>query len=141
MNVFSFDDFAANGNIGPALDGLDNWFKAGMDAVRTLLDNDIITDWHCLLHADDDANFIPTDNPMRLFDDYWANGSVDDRLICDMSCPSKLGNVLDVLPVDVEFEVMYEANNKRCTVWIRPSYEQIAYMGLDRFSLLCNSAG
>lgn len=148
MNKLSYSEIAANNNIGPALDGLDNWFKADITAVRELLANDIITDWHCILHADDDASFIPTDNPMRLFNDYWANGSADDRLICDMSCPSTLGNVLDVLPADVELQVMYDdnsgyprANSPRCTVWIRPSYDQIAYMGLDRFSILCNSAG
>ncbi len=141
MNVFSFDDFSKNHNV--VLTDSPDRFKTDIDAVRDLLAANVLESWHCVLNYSDDPYDIPADNPMRQFI-HWENGSDGDPLICDMSCPSVLGDVLDVLPDNVEFEVFYWADfdgRTRVVVWIRPTYEDIAEMGIDRFAYLCNSAG
>ena len=141
MNVFSFDDFAANNNIVPS-DRPDR-FSADMDAVRALLEANVIESWHCILNDAEDPNNIPADNPMLQFD-YWDSSGSNDRLICDMSCWSFLNDVLDVLPADVEFRIFYWADfdgRDRIVVHILPTYANIAEMGIDRFAYLLNSAG
>ena len=134
MNVFSFDDLAVENNVVSV--------PADMDTVRRLLKSDDISSWHCMLNDSDDPNNIPSDNPMLQFE-YWLDGGDGDRLICDMSCPSRLGSVLDILPDNVEFMILclpvYLQN--KLTVWILPTYDNIAEMGVDRLTFLCNSAG
>ena len=135
MNSFSFDDLAANNNVVPV--------SADKDTVRKLLEADDICSWHCMLNDSDDPNNIPADSPMLQFE-YWLDGGDGDRLICDMSCPSNLGSVLDILPDNVEFKILRFSgynNQAEITVWILPTYDNIAEMGLDRLSFLCNSAG
>ena len=141
MNVFSFDDFAANNNIVPS-DRLD-LFTADMDAIRALLPANVIESWHCILNNAEDPNNIPAGNPMLQFD-YWDNDGSNDPLICDMSCPGVLNDVLDVLPADVEFKVFNWIDfdgGTRIVVHILPTYANIAEMGIDRFAYLINSAG
>ena len=130
MNVFSFDDLAAKNNVVPV--------SADKDTVRRLLKSDDISSWHCMLNDSDDPNNIPADNPMLQFD-YWLDGGDGDRLICDMSCPSRLGSVLDILPDNTELKILRFSYG--VTVWILPTYDNIAEMGLDRLAFLCNSAG
>ena len=140
MKVFSFDDFAANHNVVPT-DRPDR-FKADIDAVRSLLESDALFSWHCMLNDSEDPRNIPAGNPMWKVN-YWENGGSDENLICDMSCPSRLGSVLDILPDNVEFMILclpvYLQN--KLTVWILPTYDNIAEMGVDRLTFLCNSAG
>ena len=130
MNVFSFDDLAAKNNVVSV--------PADMDTVRSLLKADEICSWHCMLNDSDDPNNIPSDNPMLQFE-YWLDGGDGDRLICDMSCPSRLGSVLDILPDNIELKLLRFSYG--VTVWILPTYDNIAEMGLDRLTFLCNSAG
>ena len=130
MNVFSFDDLAAENNVVSV--------PADMDTVRRLLKSDDISSWHCMLNDSDDPNNIPSDNPMLQFE-YWLDGGDGDRLICDMSCPSRLGSVLDILPDNTEFKILRFSYG--VTVWILPTYDNIAEMGVDRLTFLCNSAG
>ena len=130
MNVFSFDDLAAKNNVVPV--------STDKDTVRRLLKSDDISSWHCMLNDSDDPNNIPADNPMLQFE-YWLDGGDGDRLICDMSCPSRLGSVLDILPDNTEFKILRFSYG--VTVWILPTYDNIAEMGLDRLTFLCNSAG
>ena len=130
MNVFSFDDLAAENNVVSD--------PADMDTVRSLLKSDKICSWHCMLNDSDDPNNIPSDNPMLQFE-YWLDGGDGDRLICDMSCPSVLEDVLNILPDNIEFKLLRFSYG--VTVWILPTYDNIAEMGLDRLTFLCNSAG
>ena len=130
MNVFSFDDLAAKNNVVPV--------SADMDTVRSLLKSDNVSSWHCMLNDSDDPNNIPSDNPMLQFE-YWLDGGDGDRLICDMSCPSRFGSVLDILPDNIELKLLRFSYG--VTVWILPTYDNIAEMGLDRLTFLCNSAG
>lgn len=130
MNSFSFGDLAANNNVVPV--------STDMDTVRGLLEDDNISSWHCMLNDSDDPNNIPADNPMLQFE-YWLDGGDGDRLICDMSCPSNLGSVLDILPDNTELKILRFSYGT--TVWILPTYDNIAEMGLDRLAFLCNSAG
>jgi hypothetical protein len=131
MNSFSFSDLAAKNNVVPA--------SADMDSVRSLLASDDICSWHCMLNDSDDPNNIPADSPMLQFE-YWLDGGDGDRLICDMSCPSNLEAVLNILPDNTELKIL-SFNQGEITVWILPTYENIAEMGLDRLTFLCNSAG
>ena len=130
MNSFSFSDLAAKNNVVPA--------SADIDTVRSLLASDDICSWHCMLNDSDDPNNIPADSPMLQFE-YWLDGGDGDRLICDMSCPSNLEAVLNILPDNTEFKILRFSYGT--TVWILPTYENIAEMGLDRLTFLCNSAG
>ena len=130
MNVFSFDDLAAKNNVVSV--------PADVDTVRSLLKSDKICSWHCMLNDSDDPNNIPSDSPMLQFE-YWLDGGDGDRLICDMSCPSRLGSVLDILPDNIELKLLRFSYG--VTVWILPTYDNIAEMGLDRLTFLCNSAG
>ena len=130
MNVFSFDDLAAENNVVSD--------PADMDTVRSLLKSDKICSWHCMLNDSDDPNNIPSDNPMLQFE-YWLDGGDGDRLICDMSCPSDLEDVLNILPDNIEYKLLRFSYG--VTVWILPTYDNIAEMGVDRLTFLCNSAG
>ena len=130
MNVFSFDDLAADNNVVPV--------PADMDTVRSLLKANNISSWHCMLNDSDDPNNIPSDSPMLQFE-YWLDGGDGDRLICDMSCPSNLEAVLNILPNNIEFKILRFSYG--VTVWILPTYDNIAEMGLERLTFLCNSAG
>ena len=141
MNGFSFDDFAANSNILPTENP--DRFTADMTAVRSLLEADALFSWHCMLNETENVNEIPADSPMRQHE-YWADGTDNDPLICDMSCPSQLGAVLDILPADVEFKVLRSPgydNKEEISVWILPTYKNISEIGLDRLNFLCDSAG
>ena len=130
MNVFSFEDLAAKNNVVSV--------PADIDTVRSLLKSDKICSWHCMLNDSDDPNNIPSDSPM-LQCEYWLDGGDGDRLICDMSCPSVLEAVLNILPDNIEFKLLRFSYG--VTVWILPTYDNIAEMGLDRLTFLCNSAG
>ena len=133
MNDFSFDDLAAYNNVVSD--------PADMDTVRSLLKSDDISSWHCMLNDSDDPNNIPSDSPMLQFE-YWLDGGMEidgDRLICDMSCPSRLEAVLNILPDNIEFKLLRFSYG--VTVWILPTYDNIAEMGIDRFTYLINSAG
>ena len=146
MENINFDDIVT----GEEIPNRAGWRKTDFEAIRTLLAANMITDWYCVLHENCDYRFIPADNPMREgpYED-WKKGSSNDSLICDMSCPGVLADVLDILPSDTALEVCYWKTddgyptpaNSQCTVWIRPTYENIAEMGAGKFFYLCNSAG